>query len=158
QGGVVVVARQAAQIKVPAGHEVGAGGQGGHLAVAGVQQPGLAGQVAHAVDQGDIQRVVGALAGVGIAGQDVPGRLGGRAHALQLGQVGSVLAPAELPQAAGADLVGAVVGGAVQAHGVQGQVVDVEGGLPEVGLDEVPVGLGQAAQDDAQAVVAEVGV
>jgi len=92
------------------------------------------------------------------ADDDVAGGLTGGGHELELGQVGTVvLAGAERHQAIFADLVVAADGGAVQAVGSLGQLVDVAGAGVEVGLEGVPVGFGQAAQDDAEAVVAEVG-
>ena len=58
---------------------------------------------------------------------------------LNLGQVGTmVLAVTQLHQPPSVDGVVAVAGGGVEADPLEGQVIDVAGGLPEVGFQAGP--------------------
>src|SRR4051794_11288296 len=93
-----------------------------------------------------------------IAGQEQPARLGDGGHQLELGEVGTVvLAVPELHQAILGDGVISTAGGGVESDPLDGQGIDVAVGVPEVGLQGLPSGLGvESLQEQGQAVVAEL--
>jgi len=134
--------------------------QGGHLAIAAVQQPATPQDLPQPDDQRQVERVVIGVSRVDRGGEDHAGGLGGGGHELQLGQVRAmVLALAPLHQAAVGDGMEAVRGGAVEADLFHGELVHLAGARPEPGF-QVGSGLGggEVAEQDGQAVVGEVGV
>ena len=140
--------------------DVGPRAQGGHLAIAAVEQPGPSQGLPHPGDQGQVERVVVGVAGVDLGGEDQAGGLGGGGHELELGQVRAmVLALAPLHQAPFGDGVVAAGRGAVEADPLDGEVVHLAGRLPEPGLQVgADLGGGEVTQQDGQAVIAELGV
>ena len=152
--------RQRREVEIAAGGDLGAGLQGGHLAVAGVEQAGPSQEGADPRDHGEIQRIVGGIAGMNGGGDELAAGFGGGGHELELGQVGAmVLAVAQLHEAAGDDGVEAVAGGAIESDPLDGQGVDLAGAVPELGLDVVPgFGVAESGEDQGEAVVGEVDV
>ena len=152
--------RQRCEVEIAAGGDLGAGLQRGHLAVAGVEQSGPPQEGADPRDHGEVQRIVGGIAGMNGGGDELPAGLGGGGHELELGQVGAmVLAVAQLHEAAVDDGVEAVAGGAVEADPLDGQGVDLAGAVPEVGLDGVPgFGVAESGEEQGEAVVGEIDV
>ena len=136
---VAPVMRQRREVEIASGGDRGAGFQGGHLAVAGVEQSGSSQEGADPLDDGQVQGIVGGIAGMNGGGDELAGGFGGGGHELELGQVGAmVLAVAQLHEPAVDGGVEAVAGGAVESDPLQGQGVDLAGAVPEVGLDAVP--------------------
>ncbi len=150
--------RQPGQVEIPIDGDLGPRLHGRELAVAGVEQPGLAQQLADPPIQRQVQRVVGGIAGMDIAGQEQPARLGG-GHKLDLGQVGAVtFALPQLHQAVVVEGLVAVAGGGVEADPLdQWQGVDLALDVPEAGSQIVPDRqITEAFQDQGEAVVAEL--
>ena len=134
-----------------------AAGSSGHLAVAGVEQPGSTQERADPLDDGQVERIVGGIAGMNRGGDELTGGFGGGGHELELGQiVAMVLAVAQLHEPAIDGGVEAVAGGAVESDSLQGDGVDLAGAIPEVGLDAVPGrGVAEPSQQQGEPVVAE---
>ena len=150
---------ESGQIEVPGRGDLGPGLQRRHLAVADIEQPGPVQQGADPAIQGEIQRVVGRIAGMDIAGQEQATGKGGGGHELDLGQVGAmVLAVPQLHQAVVIDGVVAVAGGGVEVDPLdRRQGIDVALGAPEVGLQLRPgLRIAETAQDRGEAVVGEL--
>jgi hypothetical protein len=151
---------EACQVEIVSGLDGGSGPEGGHLAVAGVEQSGPSQEGPDAVDDGEVERVVGGVAGMDGAGEELAAGFGGGGHELQLGQVGAmVLAVAQLHEAVGDEGVEAATGGAIEPDSLDRQLVDLAGDAPEVGLDAVPeFGVTEGLEDEAEAVIGEVDV
>ena len=149
---------ESGQVEVTVGGDLSTGFQRRHLAIAGIEQPGLVQHGADAAIQGEIQRVVGGVAGSDVAGQVQPTRLGDGGHELELGEVGAVvLTVPELHQAVLGDGVIATTGGGVEPDPLDGQGVDVTVGVPEIGFQGFPGRRGiEAFQEQGQAVVAKL--
>jgi hypothetical protein len=151
---------QGDQVVIAMSDQVGPRGQGGHLAVPGVDQAGLAEHPANPIDHRQVERIIGGVAGIDLGGEQLPTRLGGGRHELQLGEVGPmVFTVAVLHQAAVLGGVEPIARGTVQADALEGEFIHVARRSPEVGLQSIPgVGGAEPSQDDPQAVVGEVGV
>src|SRR5262249_55520242 len=123
-------------------------------------QAGASQERSNPLDHGQVQRIVGRVAGMDVRGQELAGGFGSGGHELELGQVGAmVFAVAQLHQPTVNGGVEAVAGGAVQSDALQGDRVDVTGALPEVGLNAVPgLGVAQPGQQQGETVVAELDV
>ena len=67
-----------------------------------------------------------------------------------------ILTVPELEQAFGRDLVIAIRGGAIKADAVDGDLIHLTGPLPQVVFQGAPIGLVETAQDNAQAIIAEL--
>ena len=155
---VVTGPRQRHEIIVLLGHQLGTRGQGGHLRITHVQQPLLPQLLADAADQGQIQRVIGTVAGHDVTGHELAGRLGGGRHQFQLRKIGTVIfAVAALHQAARNDRVIAIGSRTIQTYALIGDFIHFAGRSPEVSFQRRPIGVVQPAEDNTQAVVAKLG-
>jgi hypothetical protein len=155
--GGVAGARQGHEIIILRRLQFRAGGQGGHLAIAGIQQALLPQLLTDAADQREIQRVIRRLARYDVAGQEVAGGLGGGGHELELWQIGTmILAVAALHDAVRGDGVIAKRGGTIEPDAVVGDFRDFAGGLPEVRFEGWPISILESAEDNAQAIIGEL--
>jgi hypothetical protein len=70
-----------------------------------------------------------------------------------------VLAVSQLHEAVGNGRVEAATGGAIESDPLHGQIVDLTGGVPEVGLEVLPgVGVAESLQDQSEPIVGKVDV
>ena len=91
-----------------------------------------------------------------VAGEQVPRRLGGRGHQLELGQVRPmILAMPALHEALGLDRVIAAGGRTIQANTSDRHLIHLAGRLPQVTFQSRPVGIMEATQNNAQAIIGE---
>lgn len=139
--------------------DVGAGAQGPQLTVAHIEQAGAGQTRAHAGDDGQVEPVITALTRQDIHRDGQAQRVEGGEHHLHLRLVGTlVFAVAKLEQAVRGDLPVAAGGGAVDAHGGRGQVIDPQDGLIERTLTGSPGAIiTEGREDISQAVIRQVG-
>ena len=149
---------ESGQVVIAASGDLAAGFQGGHLTIAGVEQSHLAEQCADAAIEGQVQGVVGGIAGMDVGGQEQSGGFGGGHHQLELREVGSVvLAVAELHQAIVRGVVVSIAGGGVEPDALDGKSIDVAVSAPESGLELLPGWeIAEPLQDQGQAIVAKL--
>ena len=148
---------ESGQVIIPGGGDLGAGLQSGHLAVAGVEQAGLAEQLSDSSIEREVQGIVGGVAGRDVGRQEQSRGLGGGGPELELGQVGSmILTVPELHQPVVVGGVIARAGGGVEPDPLHREGGDVAVGAPEIGLEHVPRReIAESAEDQGQAVVVE---
>jgi hypothetical protein len=110
------------------------------------------------LDLGDIQPVVGDVAGDDHGGDGQAQGIEDSGGDLELGPGGVVLAVTELDDALlGDDLGVGAGGGGIDAEDRGGQVVDAKGVAVEIDLERQPVlGLGQGVEDVGEPVIVEV--
>lgn len=136
---------------------VRSGRQSGHLTITRIEQSPLLQLLAHAGNQGQVQRIIRGIARNQITGNDLTGRLGSGCHQLQLGQVWPVVfAVTVLHDALLGNPVVAVGSGAIQANALLRQLIDLAGALPEIRFQVWPGCVLQPPQHNAQAVVGEL--
>src|SRR6185503_19339213 len=76
---------------------------------------------------------------------------------LELREIGAmILAVPELEQAFGRDVVIAIRSGAIKADAIDGDLIHFTRPLPQVVFQGAPIGLVDTAQDNAQAIIAEL--
>src|SRR6266542_2946188 len=97
------------------------------------------------------------MAGHDVSGYAMAGGLRDRRHQLDLREIRTMIfAVPELQQPFGRDVVIAKGGSAVEADAVDGDLIHFTGPLPQVVFQSSPIGLMEPAQDNAQAIVAEL--
>jgi hypothetical protein len=155
---VQLVLREGAQVEVlPVGHE-GARRQRGHFAVTHVGPPGTAEGLLHLLDDRDVQRIVGRIAGHDNGDQRHAQRIEDASSDFQLRPGGVVLAVAELHQPLlGHDVGVGIGGGGVDAHRVGGELVDADGLLVQLPFQVAEgIAAAQTVEPVGQSVVLEI--
>jgi len=110
--------------------------------------------VADSCDEREVEGIIGRVAGDDVNGDGTAGGKGGRGHEFELGQVGAmVLAVSALHKAVRFDGVIAIGRGGVEAALLDRDLVDLTGGVPEVGLKASPVGVVKSSEEDTEAIV-----
>jgi hypothetical protein len=152
--------RQRAQVEVVPVLERRTCLQRPHLTVPAIEQPALRHRGADALHQGDVERIVGAVAGHHRGGEGQAQGVERRQGHLDLGQVGPlVLGIAELQQSLRAHLAVVAGRGHVHAHAPGGQGVHTQQRPAQGAREAPPLGIiGQRAQHVGQAIVAQVQV
>jgi hypothetical protein len=109
---------------------------------------------AHARQKGEIERVIGGVAGDNIDCKRKPGGECSGGHEFELWEIGSViLAVSVLHQSVGFDGVIAIGSSSIEAALFDGNVIDLAGGTPEISFEAGPVGIVQSPEEDAEAIV-----
>ena len=146
---------QAGQVVVAVGHDLGTGRQGGHFAVACVQQPCLRDHLPNALDQRRVQPIIRPFARNHITGHQLPRGFRRSRHQLHLRQIWPVVfAVPILHQTILSNRMIAVGRRAVQPHSGQFQLVHRHTGRPQRRFQPLPgFILAQALQNNSQALI-----